>query len=134
MGTEAVDNSKRILVVDDDPAMLLSLEQRLKSWGYAVQTARSGEEALKLVCQQMPHLMLLDIMLPRMKGRELCAKLKEDPQTAEMPVIFLSALGLPDHIRAGMNLGAEDYLVKPFDPADLKQRIEVCLSRHNPQP
>jgi putative two-component system response regulator len=134
MGTEAVDNSKRILVVDDDPAMLLSLEQRLKSWGYAVQTARSGEEALKLVSQQTPHLMLLDIMLPRMKGRELCAKLKEDPQTARMPVIFLSALGLPDHIRAGMNLGAEDYLVKPFDPADLKQRIEVCLSRHNPQP
>ncbi len=124
--------SKKILIVDDDQTMLQSLEQRLKSWGFAVLTAKTGEEALHQAQEHSPNLVLLDIMLPRMKGRELCAKLKENASTANVPVIFLTALGLPDHIRAGMNLGAEDYLVKPFEPETLRQRIDLCLKRHEP--
>ncbi len=127
-----VTAGKKILVVDDDQAMLLSVEQRLKSWGLTVFTASTGEDALRLAQEQRPHLILLDIMLPRMKGREVCDKLKTDPSTATIPVIFLTALGLADHIRAGMNLGADDYLVKPFDPESLKERIEVCLMRQGP--
>ncbi|MBI3322847.1 MAG: response regulator, partial [Candidatus Omnitrophica bacterium] len=72
----------------------------------------------------------LDILMPKMKGREVCARLKADPATAGIPVIFLTALGLPDHIKAGLDLGAEDYIVKPFKAADLKERINVCLLRH----
>ena len=131
MGTANEPN--RILIVDDDSTILTSLSQRLKSWGYVVLTAGTGEEALKIAQEQLPHLMLLDIMLPRMKGRQLCEKMKLDSLTASIPVIFLTALGLPDHIRAGMNLGADDYLVKPFDPDTLKQRIELCLKRYGPR-
>ena len=127
-----VTAGKKILIVDDDQAMLLSVEQRLKSWGLAVFTASTGEDALRLAEEKLPHLILLDIMLPRMKGREVCDKLKANPITAGIPVIFLTALGLADHIRAGMNLGADDYLVKPFDPESLKERIEVCLMRQGP--
>ncbi len=127
-----VTAGKKILVVDDDQAMLLSVEQRLKSWGLTVFTSSTGEDALRLAKEHVPHLILLDIMLPRMKGREVCDKLKADPSTKAIPVIFLTALGLADHIRAGMNLGADDYLVKPFDPESLKERIEVCLMRQGP--
>ena len=124
------ESTRRILVVDDDITILTSLAQRLSSWGYSVITASTGEEALKLAQEKLPHLLLLDIMLPKMKGRQLCEKLKLDPRTGTIPVIFLTALGLPDHIQAGMNLGADDYLVKPFDPDTLKQRIELCLKRY----
>ena len=120
---------KHILVVDDDPDFLTLLSQRLSSWGYKVSTVDEGEKALELVQEQRPDLILLDIMLPKMKGREVCLRLKQDSKTAGIPVIFLSALGLADHIRAGMDLGAEDYIVKPFQSEELKERIEVCLSR-----
>ena len=81
--------------------------------------------------EQLPDLILLDIMMPKMKGREVCARLKANPKTQHIPVIFLTALGLADHIKAGMDLGAEDYIVKPFEPAELKDRITVCLARHS---
>lgn len=120
-----------ILVVDDTPDVLSVLSRRLKSWGYRVLTSDSGEDALQIAEAERPQLILLDIMMPKMKGREVCARLKANPKTKQIPVIFLSALGLADHVRAGMDLGAEDYLVKPFEPAELKERITVCLARHS---
>jgi len=69
-----------------------------------------------------------------MKGRDVCAKLKADPKTQHIPIIFLTALGLADHIRGGMDLGAEDYIVKPFEPEELKERISIVLSRHKGKP
>lgn len=122
---------KRILVVDDTKDILLVVARRIQSWGYEVLTAESGEEGLKIIEANPPDLILLDIMMPRMKGRDVCARLKADPKTANIPVIFLTALGLADHIKAGMDLGAEDYIVKPFEPAELKERISVCLMRHS---
>ena len=122
---------KRILVVDDTKDILLVVARRLKSWGYEPLTADSGEEGLRLAQEQKPDLILLDIMMPKMKGRDVCAQLKTDPETAQIPVIFLTALGLADHIKAGMDVGAEDYVVKPFQPAELKERIMVCLARHH---
>ena len=122
---------KRILIVDDTKDILLVVARRLKSWGYEPLTADSGEEGLKIAQEQLPDLVLLDIMMPKMKGRDVCARLKADPKTAHIPVIFLTALGLADHIKAGMDLGAEDYIVKPFEPAELKERIAVVLARHN---
>ena len=123
---------KRILLVDDTEDILLVVSRRLTSWGYEAFTASSGEEGLKLAEEHVPDLILLDIMMPKMKGRDVCARLKADPKTAKIPVIFLTALGLADHIKAGMDLGAEDYIVKPFEPAELKKRIAVVLLRHDP--
>ena len=127
--------AKKILIVDDTKDILLVVSRRLKSWGYEPLTAESGEEGLQIAQEQLPDLVLLDIMMPRMKGRDVCAFLKANPKTKHIPVIFLTALGLTDHIKAGMDLGAEDYIVKPFEPAELKERIGVVLARHtnNPQ-
>jgi DNA-binding response OmpR family regulator len=121
---------KRILIVDDTTDILQVVSRRLQSWGYEVVTADSGEDGLRLAQEQLPDLILLDIMMPKMKGRDVCARLKTDPATKHIPVIFLTALGLADHVKAGMDLGADDYIVKPFEPAELKERITICLSRH----
>jgi DNA-binding response OmpR family regulator len=121
---------RRILVVDDTKDLLLVVARRLRSWGYEPLTAASGEEGLRIAQEQLPDLILLDIMMPKIKGRDVCARLKANPQTAKIPVIFLTALGLADHVKAGMDLGADDYIVKPFEPADLRDRISVVLSRH----
>ena len=120
---------KRILIVDDTKDILLVVSRRLKSWGYEPLVAESGEEGLQIAEEQLPDLVLLDIMMPKMKGRDVCARLKGNPKTKKIPVIFLTALGLADHIKAGMDLGADDYIVKPFEPAELKERIAICLAR-----
>ena len=122
--------SKRVLVVDDTKDILIVVSRRLQSWGYEPLTAENGEEGLRMAEEQLPDLILLDIMMPKMKGRDVCARLKANPRTAKIPVIFLTALGLADHIKAGMDLGADDYIVKPFEPAELKERIAVVLARH----
>ena len=123
-------NHQRILLVDDDQNILEVVGRRLESWGYEVLTAEGGEEGLKLVAEQPPDLILLDIMMPKLKGRDVCAMLKANPKTRDIPVIFLTALGMADHVKAGMDLGADDYVTKPYDAEDLKDRIKVCLLRH----
>jgi DNA-binding response OmpR family regulator len=121
---------RRVLIVDDTKDILVVVSKRLQSWGYEPLTAESGEEGLRIAQERLPDLILLDIMMPKMKGRDVCARLKADPKTRHIPVIFLTALGLADHIQAGMELGADDYIVKPFEPAELKERISVVLARH----
>jgi len=123
-----------ILVIDDMSVMLKMLTKHLEYWGYRALTAASGEEGLQVAKTEQPDLILLDVVLPKMKGREVCARLKADPTTKHIPVIFLSALGLADHVKAGLNLGAEDYVIKPFKPEDLQERIRVCLLRYHRQP
>ena len=121
---------KRILIIDDTKDILMVVSRRLQSWGYEALTASSGEEGLRLAEERVPDLILLDIMMPKMKGREVCARLKANPKTQHVPVIFLTALGLADHVKAGMDLGAADYLVKPFAPEELRKRVTVVLARH----
>ncbi|MBI4004062.1 MAG: response regulator [Candidatus Omnitrophica bacterium] len=128
--TEAA-SKKRILIVDDTKDVLQVVSRRLQSWGYEAITAESGEDGLRIAEEQLPHLILLDVMMPKLKGREVCARLKANPKTHKIPVIFLTALGLADHVKAGMDLGADDYIVKPFEPAELKDRIAVCLARYD---
>jgi two-component system alkaline phosphatase synthesis response regulator PhoP len=124
-------SKKRILVVDDTKDVLQVVSRRLQSWGYEAITAESGEDGLRVAEEQVPDLILLDIMMPKLKGREVCARLKANPKTQQIPVIFLTALGLADHVKAGMDLGADDYIVKPFEPAELKDRIAICLARYD---
>jgi len=125
------ERRKRILLVDDNQDLLQVISRRLQTWGYEALTAESGEEGLRIAQEQRPDLILLDIMMPKMKGRDVCARLKANPETAPIPVVFLTALGLADHVKAGMDVGAEDYIVKPFQPSELKERIAVCLARHS---
>ncbi len=120
-----------ILVIDDMDAMLKMLKKRLEQWGYRALTAGSGEAGLERALIELPDLILLDVLMPKMKGREVCARLKANPSTRDIPVIFLSSLGLTDHISTGLGLGAEDYIIKPFKAEDLHERIKVCLLRHH---
>jgi len=125
----AAVTGKRILIIDDNKDILLVVSRRLQSWGYEPLTTTSGEEGLRIAEEQLPDLILLDIMMPKMKGREVCVRLKANPKTQRIPVIFLTALGLADHVKGGLDLGAADYLVKPFEPAELKRRVAVALAR-----
>ena len=119
-----------VLVIDDMPVILKVLKKQLEYWGYRVLTAGNGEEGLAAAQEERPDLILLDILMPKMKGRQVCARLKSDPRTDQIPIIFLSALGLSDHVRTGLDLGAEDYVIKPFKPEYLRERIKICLLRN----
>ncbi len=129
--TEMQTSQRTILLIDDETTLLKVVSRRLVKEGFRMLTAESGEEGLRLAEEELPDLILLDIMMPKMKGWDVCARLKANPKTASIPVVFLTALGLADHVKAGMDLGAEDYVVKPFAPGELKERITVCLARHN---
>ena len=124
------DVQPKILLVDDEADVRKTVGRRLQQQGFEVLTAEGGEEGLRIAEEQQPALILLDIMMPKMTGRDVCQRLKANPKTQRIPVIFLTALGYADNIKAGLDLGAEDYIVKPFEPAVLKERITVCLARH----
>lgn len=127
-----MEQDKRlILLIDDEASIRKTVARRLEREGFRVLTTESGEDGLQIAEEQQPDLVLLDIMMPKMKGRDVCLKLKENPKTKDIPVIFLTALGLADHVQAGMAAGAEDYIVKPFEADELKARIKICLARHN---
>ena len=130
----APDERPLILIVDDAPEMLKMLPVQLEQWGYRALTAQTGEHGLELAKTHHPQLALVDILMPRMKGREFCLALQQDSGTAGIPVIFLTALDHDDNVRAGFELGAEDYVTKPFDPAYLRERIRVCLLKHSRKP
>ena len=135
MTTGKMDGPQRtILLVDDEPSILKTIARRLKHEGYRVVIAESGEDCLRLAQEHLPDLIVLDIMMPTMKGRDVCSRLKANPATRQIPVIFLTALELADHIKAGLDLGAEDYIIKPFDPDDLRTRVKLCLLRHTSIP
>jgi serine phosphatase RsbU (regulator of sigma subunit) len=119
----------RVLVVDDEPFNVDYLQQELEDAGYEVITAEDGQQALRQVAESSPRLVLLDIMMPRMDGFEVLKLLKSDPQTADIPVIIISAANSLDNVAHGIELGAEDYLPKPFEPVILHARISSCLER-----
>lgn len=128
-----MESRKRILLVDDEEEVLKVLSRRLQSWGYEVVTAASGEESLKIAERRELDLILLDILMPGMKGHDVCARLKADPKFQRIPVVFLTALAMPENIEAGINAGADDYIIKPFNPQEMRERIEDCLRRHQIQ-
>lgn len=121
-------SGKRLLVVDDEEALREGLCTYLEQEGYAVDTAFSAENALEydIACYD---LLLLDIMMDKMSGTELAAKLKENPATADIPIIFLTAKDQDDDMVAGLQLGADDYIVKPFSIKNVIARIEAVLRR-----
>jgi DNA-binding response OmpR family regulator len=119
--------SEKILVVEDDPSILRGLQLNLGMEGYLVRSATDGETGLDLARSEMPDLLLVDIMLPRMGGLELIRELREkDP---DVPILILSAKGHETDKVAGLHLGADDYIVKPFALKELLARIDAALRR-----
>jgi adenylate cyclase len=119
----------RILIVDDEPFNVDLLEQELELLGYATVAASDGVEALERLAALPVDLVLLDGMMPRLDGFETLARIRADPALRHLPVLMISALGDLQHAVRGIELGADDYLPKPFDPTLLKARIGACLEK-----
>ncbi|HVP66991.1 MAG TPA: response regulator transcription factor [Anaeromyxobacteraceae bacterium] len=120
-------SGERILVVEDDPSILRGLDLNLGAEGYRVRAATDGEEGLKIARTERPDLLIVDVMMPRLGGLELIRELrKEDP---DVPILVLSAKGQEADKVAGLALGADDYIVKPFSLKELLARIDAALRR-----
>lgn len=121
-----------ILLVEDEPAQRDVIAYNLAAEGYGVAEAQDGEEALLLVAENPPDLVILDWMMPNLSGIEVCRRLKADPATRAIPVIMLSArLDVPDRVH-GLETGADDYVGKPYSVAELMARIRANLRRAHP--
>ncbi len=120
-----------ILVIDDEEDILELVRYNLAREAYNVRLATSGEQALRMIRQELPDLVLLDLMLPNIDGLEVCKRIKGDPDTAEVPVVMLTAKGAETDIVAGLELGAADYITKPFSPRILLARVRAVLRRNN---
>ena len=115
--------AKRVLVCDDDPVILRLLEVNLELEGFEVLTGNNGEEGVEIARREIPDLVILDIMMPRMDGYEACRRIKEDETTKHIPVVFLSAKAQAADIAKGKSFGVAEYLTKPFDPTDLTDLV-----------
>lgn len=119
--------SKRILLVDDEPSILLSLEFLMEQEGYDVQTATDGDEALQAVSEKLPDLILLDIMMPKRDGFEVCQTIRANPDWKETKIILLTAKGREVDQEKGLALGADDYITKPFATQELVKKVKMIL-------
>ena len=118
-----------ILVVDDDPDIARFVEVNLRSAGYDVSVASDGEQALEKAAALRPDLVLLDVMMPRIDGFEVAQRLRRNPQTASTSIIMLTAKALSTDKVLGLTAGADDYIIKPFDPIELLARVKGTLRR-----
>lgn len=123
----------RILVVDDEPSILKLIRVNLERDGYEVETASDGKAALELADRLRPDLILLDVMLPELDGLAVCRALHQNPATRHIPIIMLSARGEEVDRVLGLEMGADDYITKPFSPRELLARIKARLRRNQPQ-
>jgi DNA-binding response OmpR family regulator len=123
------DSNPLILVVDDNEMNRDMLSRRLRRMGYASHLAENGEEALAMIAETTYNLLLLDIMMPTLSGYEVLERIKQDDATRSLPVIMISAVDDLDSVVRCIELGAEDYLFKPFNPVLLKARIHASLKR-----
>lgn len=120
---------EKILVIDDDAKMRRQIAQLLATEGYATREAANGREGVALAAQERPDLVVCDITMPEMNGHRVLQALRENAATAATPFIFLTGWGEREDLRAGMNLGADDYLVKPVEPAELIAAVSARLRR-----
>jgi len=120
---------EQILIIEDEEDILALVQYNLLREGYRVRCAASGEEGLLAACADPPGLILLDLMLPGMDGLEVCRRLRQEAATRQVPVVMLTAKGEEADIVAGLELGADDYLPKPFSPRVLIARIRAVLRR-----
>lgn len=119
----------KILVADDDPDILRFVEVNLSIEGFDLFTATDGEIALQRAVEEMPDLLLLDVMMPKVDGFEVCRRLRDDPRTSNISIIMLTAKSLSADKVMGLAAGADDYILKPFDPIELVARVKATLRR-----
>ncbi len=127
-------SGEKILVVDDEENIRELVRYNLAREGYQVTTVGSGEEALKQAGEKPPDLIVLDLMLPGMDGFDVCRQLKNDSRTAHIPIVMLTVKGEESDIVVGLELGADDYITKPFSPKVLLARIKAVLRRREKEP
>ena len=116
----------KILVVDDDPAIVDLISESLSE--HEIRSANNGSDAIELSRKFMPHLIVMDVTMPKLSGTVACARIKRDPELGHIPVILLTGWGKISDIEEGFNSKADDYIVKPFSPRLLKNRIEQLLA------
>lgn len=119
--------NKKILIVDDEPNILISLEFLMRREGFEILVARDGEEALQSIRAHRPDLVLLDVMMPRINGFEVCRQVRADPALAGTRIVMLSAKGRPAQIAEGLALGADGYITKPFSTKNLVAQVKSLL-------
>lgn len=125
---------EEILIVEDEEDILELIRYNLAREGYQVTGVTSGEEALRSARTRLPHLLVLDLMLPGLDGLEVCKLLKSDPKNAATPIVMLTAKGEEADIVTGLELGADDYITKPFSPRILIARVKAVLRRKRTEP
>ena len=117
----------KILIADDEPNIVVSLEYLMKREGFDVRVAANGDEALAQVTEFAPDLLLLDVMLPRRNGFEVCQQLRSDPRWKDLKVVMLTAKGREIEMQKGLALGADAYITKPFSTKELVARVKQLL-------
>jgi DNA-binding response OmpR family regulator len=119
--------TRSVLLVDDEPNIVLSLEFLMKQAGYDVRVARDGEAALKAVAESPPDLVLLDVMMPKRDGYDVCQTIRANPAWKSVRIIMLTAKGRDIEREKGLALGADDYITKPFSTREVVQRVKQFL-------
>lgn len=119
--------TKTVLVADDEPNIVISLEFLLEQGGYRVLVARDGDEALQVIEREVPDLVLLDVMLPRVSGYDVCQRIRQTPAWAKVRIVMVTARGRELEIAKGMALGADAYVTKPFSTRELLDQIRQQL-------
>jgi len=125
-----MDQKNHILIVEDEEDILELIRFNLEQNGFVCSVAGSGEKGLKMARLRQPDLMILDIMLPGIDGHDVCKLLKNDPETQDIPILMLTAKVGEDDIVHGLNIGADDYVTKPFSPKELVARVRAVLRRN----
>lgn len=126
--------NETILVVDDEEDILHLVEYNLVKEGYVVTCVTTGEEAIRLTHSMAPDLVVLDLMLPGVDGLEVCRLLKRDSRTCEIPIVMLTAKGEESDVVKGLEMGADDYIIKPFSPKIFLARLKAVLRRKEAEP
>ncbi|RMG10801.1 MAG: response regulator [Planctomycetota bacterium] len=121
--------SRDVLVVEDEPDILEVLVYNLRREGYSVRTARDGEQAIARALEELPRLILLDLMLPRLGGLEVCRRLRTREALRDVPIIMVTAKGQEEDVVQGLEVGADDYVTKPFRVRELLARVKAVLRR-----
>jgi len=119
----------KILIAEDEPDIRELVAFMLRFAGYEVLAASNGEEAVQTATRETPDLILMDVRMPRMTGYDACRIMKANPDLRDVPVVFLSAKGQESEIQSGLDAGAEEYLLKPFSPDELTNRVRSILSK-----
>jgi DNA-binding NarL/FixJ family response regulator len=129
MPSNPIAENNRLLLIDDDPNLVVLVKDYLELRGYVVEAAKNGRDALRLLEKGLPNLIICDVMMPEMDGYTFVKQVRENPQTSWLPILFLSAKGQMQDRVTGLSKGADVYMVKPFEPDELVAQIEASLKQ-----